>query len=239
MDIKKILQIDNDLRDKAFLLQFLGDDNDVEAKLELYSYIYNIDVVNDMKKTGLFGILDVLFDLGLTKEEIMSFYIHGHVEPYTDPYEFTKGIIEIANGMPKTEIKDKYGYYFKDERISKFPNLNRNIQMLMYFCYDKDDIYEFIPDKEDLSDRFLDNYNKCYYNSNNNINEKSFQKIDGKLFRTIHFLVRSGYDFPMLEELFNENITDIVIKQNGKDIFTLNKEYARQMSNDLLSFVFF
>ena len=170
----------------------------------------------------------------------LDFYIHNHVDPYTDPPLFTEGIIKIVFGMPKTEIKKEYGNYFKDERIAKLPNSNKNTQMLISFCYDKDDIYEFIPDKDDLYDRFLNNYNREYYDWDYNIDEKNSQKIDGKLFRAVRFLVCYGYNFPELECLFNEQIKDIVFKQtNSENTFILNKEYARKMSDNLLSLVGF
>lgn len=223
--------------EQAFLLQFEGNQYDVSKKLV---GCYGNTPVITMKQTGFFGILDALIDLGLTNKEIMDLYIHGHIEPYTDPYKFTECIIEIIYGIPKTEIKNKYGYYINDERIEKLPNSNKNTQMLISFCYDKDDTYEFIPNKDDLYDRFLNNYDRKYNNWNNNINEKSFQKIDGKLFRAVRFLVRQGYDFPELECLFNEQIKDIKFKQtNGEKTFILNKEYARKMSNDLLSLICF
>lgn len=234
--IKETGQINNDLKNQAFLLQFSGDADDVRKKLEKDCLSYCGSPVDDMELTGLFGILDALIDLGLSKSEIMDFYIHGHVEPYTDPYSFTKGIIEIVHGMPKTDIKDKYGYYLKNECIERLPNFNKDTQMLMSFCYDKDDIYEFIPNKDDLYNRFSDIYDGIYYNRFNNSNEKNYQKIDGKLFRAVRFLVRQGYDFPEIECLFNEQIKDIVLK-NGKNEFVLNKEYARQMSDNLLSLV--
>ncbi len=228
------------IREQAFLLQFEGNEFDVRKKLGLNSLRDYGDPVNVMKQTGLFGILDALIDLGLTNSEIMDFYIHGHVEPYTDPYQFTKGIIEIVYGMPKTEIKNKYGYYLKNDCIEKLPNFNRNTQMLISFCYDKDDTYEFIPNKDDLYDKFAENYDNRCNDCDNYINEKEFQKIDGKLYRTVRFLVQQGYDFPEMECLLNEQIKNIVFKQpNGKNEFVLNKEYAREMSNDLLSFVCF
>lgn len=240
LEIKETLQININFEEQAFLLQFAGDEYDVRKKLGLDSLCYYGDPVNDMKQTGLFGILDALVYLGLTKNEIMDFYIHGHVEPYTDPYEFTRGIIEIIYGMPKTEIKNKYGYYLKNDCIEKLPKFNRNIQMLMSFCYDKDDIYEFVFNKDDLYSHFSDNYDRKYHHWDNNINEKNFQRIDGKLFRTVRFLVLHGYDFPESECLFNEQINDIVFKQtNSKNTFVLNKEYAREMSDNLLSFVCF
>ncbi len=227
------------IREQAFLLQFEGNEFDVRKKLGLNSLRDYGDPVNAMKQTGLFGILDALIDLGLTNSEIMDFYIHGHVEPYTNPYEFTKGIIEIVYGMPKAEIKNKYGYYLKNDCIEKLPKFNRNTQMLISFCYDKDDTYEFIPNKDDLYDKFAENYYR-YNDCDNYINEKEFQKIDGELFRAVRFLVRQGYDFPEMECLLNEQIKSIVFKQpNGKNEFVLNKEYAREMSNDLLSFVCF
>ncbi len=231
----------NNSREQAFLLQFEGDKYDVKEKLGLdfLGYHYGCPV-SDMEQTGLFGILDALIDLELTKDEIMDFYVHNHVEPYVDPYEFTKGIIDIVYGMPKDEIKNKYGRYFKDERIAKLPNSNKNTQMLISFCYDKDDTYVFISNKDDLYNAFLDNYDRIYHHWNNNVNEKNFQKIDGKLFRAVRFLVRQGYDFPKIECLFDEHKKDIVFKQkNGENTFILNKEYAREMSDDLLSLVCF
>ncbi len=232
--------VNNNSREKAFLLQFYGDESDVRKKLGLNAIGYYECPVSDMKQTGLFGILDALIDLGLTNREIMNFYIHGHVEPYTDPYRFTEGIIRIVHGMPKIEIKNKYGRYFNDERIAKLTNLNKNTQMLLSFCYDKDDTYEFIPDKNDLCDKFVENYNSRYNDWSNYINKKEFQKIDGKLFRVVHFLVRHGYDFPELECLTNEQIKNIVLKQtNGKNKFILNKEYAREVSDNVLSLVSF
>lgn len=238
-EVKETLQLNNDSVERAFLLQFLGDENDVRKKLEQDLLSYYGSPVKDMKQTGLFGILDALMDLELTNNEIMDFYIHGHIEPYTDPHEFTKGIIEIVYGMPKTEIKNKYGYYLKNDCIDKLPNFNMNTQMLISFCYDKDDTYEFISNKEDLYEKFSDNYDR-EYNHRYNINAKSFQKIDGKLFRAVRFLVRYDYDFPELECLFNEQIKDIVFKQtNGKSVFVLNKEYAREMSDNLLSLACF
>lgn len=191
-------------------------------------------------ETGLFGILDALMDLGLTTNEIVDFYIHGHVEPYTDPFRFTNGIIEIVHGMPINEIKDQYGSYFDDKRIAKFVNGNKNTQMLISFCYDKDDMYVYIPDKKDLYSRFSEKYCSRYDDWAFLIEEKEFQKIDGKLFRAVRFLVRQGYDFPELECLFNEQIKDIVFKQtNDKNVFVLNKEYVREMSDSLLSLVCF
>lgn len=238
-EVKKACQINNDFKEQAFLLQFEGDEFDVRNKLGLDLSYYGCPV-RDMKQTGLFGILDALIDLELTNDEIMDFYIHGHIEPYTNPYEFTKGIIEIVQGMPKTEIKNKYGYYLKDDRIAKLPNPNKNTQMFISFCYDKDDTYEFIPNKDDLYDRFSYNYDREYHHWDNSVNKKEFQKIDGKLFRAVRFLVRHGYDFPELECLFNEQIKDIIFKQtNGKNVFVLNKEYAREKSDDLLIFVCF
>lgn len=193
-----------------------------------------------MMQTGMFGILDALIDLGLTNKEIVDFYIHGHAEPYTDPYRFTNGIIEIVHGMPTDEIKNKYGHYFNNERIDKLSNPNKNTQNLISFCYDKDDTYEFIPDKEDLYSRFSERHSSIYDDCDFLMEEKEFQKIAGKLFRAVHFLVRQGYDFPELESLFNEQIKELVFKQTyGEKVFILNKKYAREIGDNLLSLVTF
>ncbi len=233
-------QVDNDYIELAFLLQFEGDAIDVSKKI--FHLRHYREPVIDMKETGLFGILDALIDLGLTNNEIKDFYIHGHVDPYDDPYGFTSGIIKIVHGMSKIEIKNQYGSYFSDERIAKLPNSNNNTKMLMSFCYDKDDIYAFIPNKDDLYDRFSHNYNikYLYWNDYNDYkDEKNLLHIDGKLYRAVHFLVRQGYDFPELECLFNESIKDIVFKTNGENTIVLNKAFAREMSNNLLSLVYF
>ncbi len=231
-------QVDNNYKELAFLLQFEGNEDEVGQKTFDLKY-YN-DPVNGMKQTGLFGILDALIDLDLTNNEIIDFYVHGHVEPYDDPCEFTRGIINIVYGMPKTEIKKYYGSFFDDERMAKFPNSNTNTKMLMSFCYDKDDTYVFIPNKDDLYDRFVTIYEKEFLQWNDYKDEKDFQKIDGKLYRAVRFLVRQGYDFPNLECLFDESIKDIVFKQtNDENTFVLNKEYAREMSDQLLSLVYF
>ena len=237
--IKENWQINRDLLEQAFLLQFEGNEINVSNKLGNLS-IYGKNPVIDMKLTGLFGLVDALIDLGLTKKEIIDFYVQGLVEPYTSPHQFTEGIIEIVHGMPKEEIKSIYGNYFNDERIEKFTNISNNTKMLISFCYDKNDIYEFLPNKDDLNDKFNKNYKNRYNYWNDYKNAKNFQKIDGKLFRAIHFLVRQGYDFPELKYLTNEKIKDIIFKQtNGKNIFTLNKEYAREKSNNMLNFVYF
>lgn len=229
----------NDCREQAFLLQFGGDEYALREQFGLNSLIYYGCPISDMKQTGLFGIIDALIDLELTDDEIMDFYIHGHVEPYTDPYQFTKGIIEIVHGMPKHEIEDKYGCYLKNETIDKL-KIGKNTQMLISFYYDENDTYEFISNKDDLCDKFSENYDKKYNRLEISINEKAYQKIDGKLFRAVRFIVRNGYDFPKLEELFNEQIKDIYFKQsNGADGFVLNKDYAREMSDYLLSLVCF
>ncbi len=228
---------DNDLKDQAFLLQFEG--NDTYVIKEIFHLLYYIDPILTMKQMGLFGILDALIDLGLTNNEITNFYIHGHVEPYDDPHEFIKGITKIVYGMPKIEIKNQYGSYFSDERIAKLPSPNNNTKMLMSFCYDKNDTYVFIPNKDDLYYRFSYNYAKEYHYWHE-YKEKKFQMIDGKLYRTVHYLVRQGYDFPELESLFNESIKNIVFKQNnGENTLVLNKAFAREMSNNLLSLVYF
>ncbi len=232
---EKTWQVDNDYKELAFLLQFEGDEFDVSQKI--FHLQYYREPVMDMKKTGLFGILDALIDLGLTNKEITDFYIHGHIEPYDDPYKFTKGIIKIVYGMSKIEIKNQYGSYFSDERIAKLSNSNNNTKMLMSFCYDKNDRYVFIPNKDDLYYRFSNNYDKEYHHLNEYKEEK---KIDGKLYRTVRFLVRQGYDFPELDCLFNETIKDIVFKQtNGENTFVLNKKLACEMSNNLLNLVYF
>lgn len=229
------------IRKKAFLFQFEGDEEDARKKLLGDNYWYSIYPVEDMLNTGMFGILDALIDLGLTNNEIVDFYIHGHVEPYTDPCCFTNGIIEIVHGMPIEEVKSQYGRYFDDERIEKFVNINKNTQMLMSFCYDKDDTYLFVPDKNDLCNRFSEKF----FGSRDDVwsffkEEKEFQKIDGELFRAVHFLVRQGYDFPELESLFNNQIKDIVFKQtDGDKIFILNKKYAREIGDNVLSLVTF
>lgn len=233
--IRDSRQMDYDSRDRAFLLQFEGDIDDVSKKLGLNDYQ---DPVSAMRVTGLFGILDALTNLGLTNSEIRDFYIQGHVEPYNDPYSFTKGIIDIVYGMPKDVIEKKYGMYFNDETIEKISHSSINTRMLLSFCYDKDDTYEFIPDKDDLYDSFAKNYRYDDYHTYTT--EKKFQKIDGKLFRVIRFLVRQGYDFPELECLMNEQIKNIVFKQtNSEEIFILNKEFAREISDNLLSLVCF
>lgn len=184
--------------------------------------------------------MDALTDLGLTNCEITDFYIHGHAEPYNDSYSFTEGIINIVWGMPKNEIKKKYGRYFLDETIEKISNSSINTRMLLSFCYDKDDTYEFIPNKDDLCDKFLKRYRDRFDGYYTHTTEKKFQKIDGKLFRTIRFLVRQGYEFPKLECLTNKQIKDIIFKQtNGNKNIILNKEYAREMSDNLLSLVCF
>lgn len=140
--------------------------------------------------------------------------------------------------MSKDEIKQQYGRYFADETIENISHPSINTRMLLSFCYDKDDTYAFIPDKDDLYDRFAksyryDDYRVC-------TTKKQFQKIDGKLFRAIRFLVRQGYDFPELECLINEQVKDIIFKQtNGEKSFILNKKFAREMSDNLLSFVCF
>lgn len=224
------------IKDRAFLLQFLGNNGDVERKLGIDNLRYFIQPVKDMEITGLFGIIDALMDLKLTKDEIKNFYMHNHIEPYTDPYEFTKGIIDIVYGLSKTEIKNKYGDYFNDKCIEKLSNSNKNTKMLMSFCYDKDDLYMYIPNKDELFEKFYNEYDN--YDINNSINEKHFLKIDGKLFRAVRFLVRHGYDFPEIDSLFNEQIKDIIFKQtNGNNTFVLNKKYIREMSNSLLSLV--
>lgn len=228
-------------RDQAFLLQFKNNSDNIIRNFELN---YNdSSLVQNIRFTGLFGILDALMDLGLTNHQIQDFYVHGHVEPYNDPYEFTKGIINIVFGMSKDEIKDKYGKYFDDATIEKISNPNKNTHMLLSFCYNKNDMYEFIPNKDDLLDRFSENYSLVYDDYSYdviNISEKGFQKIDGKLFRAIHFLVRQGYDFPELESLTNDQIKNIVLKQtNGEKNFILNKEYARKMSDNVLRLVCF
>lgn len=241
-ETKEVWEFNNASRDKAFLLQFEGDEADFIKKLEISSYVYNGCPIEDMRRTGLFGMLDALMDLGLTPMEIMNFYIHGHVEPYTDPHRFTDGIIRIVKGMPKEDIKNQYGHFFNDERIAKFANISKNTQMLISFCFDKDDIYEFISDKVDLYDRFAKNYNSIYgkHRCNDYREKKVFPRIDGKLFRVVRFLVCHGYDFPDLESLFNEDIKDIKFKQiNGENEFILNKEFARKMSDDLLILVYF
>ncbi len=229
---------DNDCKEQAFLLQFEG--NDTYVIKEIFHLLYYIDPILTMKQSGLFGILDALIDLGLTNNEITDFYIHGHVEPYDDPHEFIKGITKIVYGMPKIEIKNQYGSYFSDERIAKLPNPNNNTKMLMSFCYDKNDTYVFIPNKDDLYYRFSYNYDKEYHYWHEYREEKKFQMIDGKLYRAVRYLVRQGYDFPELESLFNESIRNIVFKQtNGENTLVLNKALAREMSNNLLSLVYF
>lgn len=240
-ETKEVWDFNNPLRDRAFLLQFEGDEDEVREKLALSS-IYNGCPIMDMRRTGLFGILDALMNLGWTRMEIMNFYIHGHMEPYTNPYRFTEGIIEIVQGMPKEQIKEQYGRFFDDERIEKMDNENKNTQMLISFCYDKDDIYEFIPNKEDLLTRFSINRNKMYDNHNDYFRyfreEKKFQKIDGKLFRAVRFLVCHGYDFPDSGCLFNEEIKNIKFRQtNGENEFILNKDFACNVSDDLLGLV--
>ncbi len=238
--IKDAWQANDDSVERAFLLQFEGDEEDIKKKLELYSLGYYRTPVADVIHTGLFGLLDALIDLGLTGSEIMNFYIHGHIEPYDDRYSFTKGIIEIVHGMSEIDIANKYGRYFSDERIVDLSNPSRNTQMLISFCYDKDDTYEFIPDKDDLYDKFHDAYSSRFDCWNNSNSTKEFQKIDGKLFRAVHFVVCHGYNFPEIESLFNEQIKDIVFKQtNGENLFILNKDFARKMSNTLLGLVSF
>ncbi len=235
--LEENFKIDYNSKEYAFLLQFEGNADDVRR--ETFHLRYYKDPIVCMEKTGFFGILDALIDLGLTSDEIEDFYIHGHIEPYDDPYEFTKGIIEMVYGMPKTEIKKQYGSFFDDERIAQLSNLNNNTKMLMSFCYDKDDTYVFIPNKDDLCERFSDIYDKVY-NHHNFYKQENFQKIDGKLYRAVRFLVRHGYDFPDLESLFNPLIKDIVFKEtNGENTFILNKKYVYKMSNNLLSLVYF
>lgn len=226
--------------EQAFLLQFGGDEYYVRKKIGIDHFSTYGCPVDAMNKTGLFGILEALIDLGFTGDEIRDFYIHNHVEPYTDPYQFTEGIIEIVYGMSKMEIKSKYGAFFSDKRIEKIPNPNRNTQMLLSFCYDKDDVYKFISNKDDLCDTFVKNYESRYNNYSGFESKKDFPKIDGKLFRVVRFLVRQGYDFPELENLTNEQIKDILFKQtNGEKVFVLNKEYAREISDVLLGLVYF
>lgn len=238
---KEDCQTQDYLKKQAFLFQFGGNESYVKKEIGINSFGEYGCPVWVMEKTGLFGILEALIDLGLTDSEIRDFYIHNHVDPYDDPILFAEGIIEIIHRMPKIEIKNKYGRYFKDDRIAKLPEPNRNTQMLLSFCYDKDDTYEFIPNNDDLYDKFVDKYNsRCnnYYEYEDN--KKEFERIDGKLFRAIRFLVRQGYDFPEIEYLTNEEIKNIPFKQtNGEDLLILNKEYAREMSNTLLGLVVF
>ncbi len=227
-----------DFKENAFLLQFEGNEYDVSEKI--FNLKYYSDPIREMKQTGFFGILDALIDLKLTSDEITDFYIHGHIDPYDDPCEFVKGIIEIVYGMPKEEIKKQYGRYFSDIRIKKFPNPNNNTKMLMSFSYDEYDTYVFIPNKEDLERKFCYNYYRQYNPWDYYKEEKIFPKIDGKLYRAIRFLVRKGYDFPQIESLFDKSVKDIVFKNpsNGQAII-LNKDYAYKMSDNLLSLVYF
>lgn len=230
------------LKKQAFLFQFGGNESYVKKEIGIIESFsdYGCPVLI-MKKMGLFGILEALIDLGLTDKEIRDFYIQNHIDPYDDPILFTEGIIKIVHGMSKTEIKKQYGRYFKDDRIAKIPEPNRNTQMLLSFCYDKDDTYEFIPNKDDLYDKFVDKYyssRNIYYDGKEN--NKAFEKIDGKLFRVIRFFVRQGYDFPKIEYLINKEVKDIPFKQtNGEDLLILNKEYVREMSDTLLGLVYF
>lgn len=224
-------------RESAFLLQFSGDEYYLRQKLgfnSLNSYGCPIDI---MKSTGYFGILDALQDLNFTASEISEFYIQGHVEPYNEPYTFAEGIINIVYGMRKEDIKEKYSY-ISDERISKLPSPSRNTQMLLSFCYSNDDTYKYIPNAEELSFNFERKYQSLYYHYDNFPKAKEYQSIDGRLFRAIHYLVRHGYDFPTIEDLFNDEVNTIVLKQtNGNDIFNLDKKYALETSDNLLSLV--
>lgn len=239
---KEDCQTQDYLKKQAFLFQFGGNKSYVKKEIGIDDSLgeYGCPVLV-MERTGLFGILEALIDLGLSDSEIRDFYIHNHVDPYEDPILFAEGIIKIVYGMPKTEIRNKYGRYFNDDRISKIPEPNINTQMLLSFCYDKDDTYEFIPNKDDLYDKFVNEYYSRYndyYEYENN--KKSLIRIDGKLFRAIRFLVRQGYDFPEIECLINEEIKDITFKQaNGKDVFILNKEYAHEISDKVLGLVYF
>lgn len=231
----------NELKEIAFLLQFEGDEYIVKSNLGMERISYYDNPIGDIRQTGLFGLIDALIDLGLTGKEIIDFYIHGHVEPYNDPYGFTQGIIEIVHGMSKEEIKRKYGYYLSKDRIDKLPSPNKNTRMLLSFCYDKNDTYLFIPNKDDLYNHFSSNYGNRYDNWEDfNDQDNKHQKIDGELFRAVRFLVRQGYDFPEIEKLIDEQTRDIILsKTNGKHAFILNKEYARKISNSILSFVCF
>lgn len=226
-------------KEQAFLLQISGDEYYLREKLgfnSLNPYGCPIDI---MRSTGYFGILDALLDLNFTASEISDFYIQGHVEPYNEPYTFAEGIINIVYGMKKEDIKEKYEH-ISDERISKLPSPNRNTQMLLSFCYSKNDTYQYIPNAKELSSNFERQYQYLYNRYDAFSKEKEYQKIDGRLFRTIRYLVRHGYDFPSTEDLFNDEVNTIVLKQtNGNDIFNLDKKYALETSDNLLSLVCF
>lgn len=235
---------DYNLREQAFFLQFGGYEDDLRKKIGTFGYTYDCCPVNTILQTGLFGILEAIINLGLTGREISDFYIHGHVEPYNDPYEFTRGIIKIIEGLSKDSLINEYSDYFSDSRINElYYKRDKNTQMLLFFCYLKDDIYEYIANGEDLYSKFSERYYNLYHNHHNDYAynyEKEFPKIDGKLFRAVRFLMNNGYELMNLDSLFDEQIKEIELKQtNGENLFILDKSYAREMSNSLLGLYYF
>ncbi len=230
---------DVDNKKKAFLLQFGGDLEEISEEKKLR---FRDNPLYDIHRTGLFGILDTLIDLKLSPRQIEDFYVHGHVEPYNDPEEFIRGIVEIVWGMPEEEIKSEYGRYFDDETIKRISQPTKNTLMLMSFCYNKADEYDFIYNKDEIRRRFSSRFGdrNNWFWSIYGEKENKYPKIDGKLYRVVRFIVRLGYDFPNINSLFDDNVRDIeFIKANEKNKILLNKEYARKMSDTLLFLLYF
>ncbi len=235
---------DYNLREQAFFLQFGGYEDDLKKKIGTFGYTYDCCPVNTILQTGLFGILEAIINLGLTGREISDFYVHRHVDPYNDPYEFTRGIIRIVEGLSKDFLIKEYSDYFSDSRINElYYKRDKNTQMLLCFCYLKDDMYEYISNGEDLYSIFSERYYNLYHNYHNDYAYnygKEFPKIDGKLFRAIRFLMNNGYELMNLDSLFDEQIEELELKQtNGENLFILDKSYAREMSDSLLGLYYF
>ena len=224
LEIEK--EVNEELKNEVYSLQFLND----YLSIKLTS-----DVVRDLKVTGLFGVIDALLYLGLKPKEIARFYNFGHLEPYNDPESFTEGVLNIIWGMPKEEIRNRYGRYLNDNTIEKLPAFNKNIQMLTSFCYEDDDKYMFIPNEKDLITRFSRYYNRKRSRDIFHFvidSDCKFQRIDGRLFRALRFLVLQGYDFPDIDKIMDEQVEEIELKhQSSDDKIILNKEFVRKISN--------
>lgn len=231
----------NDLKKQAFYLQFGGDEFEIRQRIRTYGLSSDCCPVNIINQTGLFGILEAIISLKLTSYEISTFYVHRHVEPYNDPLEFTKGIIKIVQGMTRDEINKEYGDYFSDGRIVDFLEiLTEDTKFLLSFCYDKDDFYEYIPDGKDLYNKFQERYYNLYHQDNNYVPKEEFLRIDGKLFRTVCFLVKHGYKFPNLDSLFDNQKEELIFfSQDEEKKFVLNKSYARKMGDNLIGLYYF
>ncbi len=228
---------EEDIKNRAFYLQFSGTAKDVSSKLGFSTSNCYIGPVMNMEETGLFGVLDLLCDWGLSADTIYNFYVHGHLDPYTDPYAFTKGIIKIAFGMPKEKIKEEYDRYFSESQIDAMVNASKNIKKLICFCYAENDTYDYFQNPDDINTRFTIEYSNSHHKTGFYTNKKDYKKIDGKLFRTIRFLVLHGFDFPDMERVLDKSTKNIPFNISvGNRSFMLNKDFAREMSDTLLTF---